>query len=329
MNIRYKNMLDLYVVFWQNFYCLFFLQNLLMNSILHHHKINKIFIITLIIINYFSTTCFAVTIETLTNPNITTLDNDLKRLNNLTIANSLHYHYEQIHIGEKSYRLGVFEKQPIGNIRYLVIHDSENASFDSGLQSLHLHGGRMVVLENAEKRGLFDFNRQQESKIDPNRIFFLDNQQAVDEQGLYLFSQYILEKLALKPESILVSLHNNNPYSRFGLQYIEDLGDISVICQQDNDPKNLFWFINTFSNNFENQALWQKLCQYDFNVVVENVGKISDKSLSNFSYFNNIDYVNIEIKMAEKGNIVSEQEAKFLQQNYINALIHNLMNISK
>lgn len=301
----------------------------LMTAVFYHHINKYLFTIILIILNYFTTPSFALTIETLSNPNITALDNDLKRLNNLTIANSLHHHYEQIHIGEKSYRLGIFEKQPIGKIRYLVIHDSENASFDSGLQSLNIHGGRMVVLENLEKRGLFDFNSQQESKTDPNRIFFLDNQQAVDEQYLYLFSQYILEKLDLTSDSLLLALHNNSPYSRFGLQHIEDLGDISVICQQDNEPKNLFWFTNALSKNFDNQALWQQLCQYDFNVVVENVGKISDKSLSNFSYFNNIDYVNIEIKMAEKGNIVSEQEAKFLQQNYINALIHHLANISK
>lgn len=256
------------------------------------------------------------------------LDKDLQRLDNLDKANQLSYHYQQIQIGEKSYRLGVFEKQPVGKLRYLVVHDSENASFDSGLQSLIIHGGRMVVLENAERRGLFDFASHQESNTDPNRIFFHSLDDENTEPDLYLFSQYILSQLNLTSESLLIALHNNSPYSRFGLNHIDEFGDISVICQNDSEPKNLFWFTQTPSKNFDKNALLQRLCNHGFNVVVENVAEVSDNSLSNFAHFSGLDYVNIEIKMAKTGNQQSEIEARFLQQNYINALLQ-LINVEK
>ena len=164
---------------------------------------------------------FAINVQQLSN--LYPVDKDLISRGNLQLANKnqVNYHYEQISLNGKAYQIGIFEKQPIGKVRYLVVHDSEDASFDSGLQSLVNHGGRMVVLENHEKRGLYDQISQSETKIDPNRIFFYDENNPLDEQDLYLFSQYILEKLNLKSESLLLALHNNSRYSRFGLNFID------------------------------------------------------------------------------------------------------------
>lgn len=263
---------------------------------------------------------FGILIEKLNKNYI--IDQDLKRFDNLKLANAMHYQYEQVHIGEQKYRLAVFENKPVGKVRYLVLHDSEDASFDSGLQSLAIHGGRMVALENVEKRSLFNFASNHETLIDPNRIFGKEDEIAPDEQDIYLFSQYILEKLNLSNDSLLVALHNNSRYSSFGLESIYDDDKMMVLCHYDFQPKNLFWFTQSLSTNFNKDKLWRQLCLYrGFNVVMENVGEHSDKSLSNFAHFAGIDYVNIEIKMGEKNNFHSEQEARFLQQNYINALL--------
>lgn len=271
---------------------------------------------------------FGILVEKL-NTNIV-FDKDLKRFDNLALAKNMHYHYEQVHIGEQKYRLGIFEKPPIGKVRYLVLHDSEDASFDSGLQSLAIHGGRMVVLENDEKRSLFNFSSNHETLIDPNRIFGQDKQMAFDEQDMYVFSQYILEKLKLSSDSLLVALHNNSRYSPFGLESIYESDNMMVLCHYDFEPKNLFWFTQALSNHFKKDKLWRQLCLYrGFNVVMENVGQESDKSLSNFAHLNGIDYVNIEIKMGEKNNVLSEQEARFLQQNYINALLLSFKHAQK
>lgn len=267
---------------------------------------------------------FAINVQQLSN--LYPVDKDLISRGNLQLANKnqVNYHYEQISLNGKAYQIGIFEKQPIGKVRYLVVHDSEDASFDSGLQSLVNHGGRMVVLENHEKRGLYDQISQSETKIDPNRIFFYDENNPLDEQDLYLFSQYILEKLNLKSDSLLLALHNNSRYSRFGLNFIDELGDMRVACRHDREQKNLFWFTQNDFQNFDKNQLINNICQNDFNVVVENVGEITDKSLSNFTHFHNIDYVNIEIKMAKKGNGKSEMDAENAQIRYINFLLKSL-----
>lgn len=277
---------------------------------------------------------FALISENIPNYQLVTkkIDKDLLQRSHLDFVNknSVTYHYEQVQIGERAYRLGVFEHSPVGNLRYLVVHDSENASFDSGLQTLVNHGGRMVVLENAEKRGLFDQISQKNTEIDPNRIFGYQDSKTLEAQSSYLFSQYILEKLNLNRDSIVLALHNNSRYGRFGMNNLAELGDMTVNCHHDAEQKNLFWFTQSNTKNFDKNQLVNNLCAVQqFNVVTENVGEVSDKSLSNFSHFYGIDYINIEIKMAKNGNAKSEYDAKMAQIRYINALLKQLKTLKQ
>ncbi|MDO4223073.1 MAG: hypothetical protein Q4D05_03470, partial [Acinetobacter sp.] len=125
-----------------------------------------------------------------------THDLDLQLRGNLEFAkkHQIQYHYKPFNIQNEQYMVGVYSKQPINNnVRYLILHDNENASFDSGLHTI-ANGGLMIVLENNEQRYLFDQNSQETTTVDHNRIFKPSGK-------YYALAKYILEHLDLKPNT--------------------------------------------------------------------------------------------------------------------------------
>ena len=122
--------------------------------------------------------CQAILIETL--PAYPIVDKDLVSRGNLVWLHQrgLTYDYQAVTTGEQTYRLGKFSRieQSIATPTYLVLHDSENAAFDSGLQMVATQGGTLWVLENTENRNLYDYASQRLTHSDPNRMFWgLDN----------------------------------------------------------------------------------------------------------------------------------------------------------
>lgn len=238
-----------------------------------------------------------------------------------------------------------------------MLHDSEDAGFDSGLQWIADNGGQMLVLENQEHRNLFNFATQKTTYSDPNRIFWgLDTATAINiklptkpnEENWVAktnpqaeFAHYLLEQIGVVPtvnqfnkqsmpkKSTLVALHNNSPNSQFGMDTIEKFGNTRVACQHDNEPKNLYWLAKNAQADspisMNSQALIQTLCQDgQFNVVSETAPSVTngDGSLSVYmaNHAPNWQYVNIEIKAGEQGNLIDEQQAKQQQLHYINNL---------
>ena len=227
--------------------------------------------------------CQAILIETL--PAYPIVDKDLVSRGNLVWLHQrgLTYDYQAVTTGEQTYRLGKFSRieQSIATPTYLVLHDSENAAFDSGLQMVATQGGTLWVLENTENRNLYDYASQRLTHSDPNRMFWgLDNassslNQHSDSQNAHLqataeqadkdtlkepvktnanaeFANYLLRQLGINsyasarhdkhsPTPILVALHNNRPAGNFGLDYIDEFGSTKVACQHDPEPKNLYW----------------------------------------------------------------------------------------
>lgn len=217
-------------------------------------------------------------------------------------------------INGQAFKLDVYQKQPIGNLRYLVLHDSEDAAFDSGLDAIK-DGGLMVVLENNDQRHLFDQNSQSVTKSDPNRIF-------KPSDANFAFGQIILNHLNIQPNSHIIALHNNSPSGGFGMSNITNYGATDIACDTGKNNKNLFWI--PFSSKSPNaQQIAKELCQFgQFNVVTENVPKVAsgDGSLSIFAGNQGFSYVNIEVKAAERGDQRSEQNAKAQQIAHIQAL---------
>lgn len=214
-----------------------------------------------------------------------------------------------------AYKVFIYEKHPIGNVRYLVLHDSEDAAFDSGLKSIQ-HGGLMVALENQEKRHLFNHANQQMTEIDPNRIF-----KPTDSH--FEFGKFILSSLKLESTTHLIALHNNMADSAFGMTNIKNYGATDIACDTKENNKNLFWLASTAETSYAS-ALAEKLCQdKNYNVVLETVPLIEDGdgSLSIYAANQGINYVNIEIKAAERNNESSEQLAKNQQIQHIQTFL--------
>lgn len=295
-------------------------------------------------------------------PNYPIKDNDLLSRQNLTQlqAKKIRHQYQAITIDNQEYYLGKFERQTnTPTAIFLVLHDSENGAFDSGLQWIADNGGQMWVLENQEQRNLFDFMRHKTTLTDPNRLFWgLDSATAISlelptkpsEKNSIVktnpyapFANYLLEQIGVKPAisqpstptrsvpMILVALHNNSPTGQFGMDNIARFGNTHIACQQDNAPKNLYWIAsNTKADSpitLNSQALIQKLCQHSaVNVVSETAPTVADGdgSLSVYmaNHAPNWQYVNIEIKAGKKGNPVDEQRAKQQQLNYIDNLLN-------
>lgn len=238
-------------------------------------------------------------------------NNILIKQHNISIENLL------IDVNNAQYALSVYKKQPIGNIRYLVLHDNENAAFDSGLQAI-TKGGLMVVLENKESRYLYDQNSKRVTDIDPNRIF-------KDSHSHAKLAQNIIQTLNLGENNTIIALHNNNPNSNFRLKNIHQYGDTKIVCQHDPSDKNFYWI--PYQDFSEIQSIFSKLCSIKkYNVVIEKVPTITngDGSLSIYAQNKKWNYFNIEVKAAITNNEQSEQFAKDKQVQYINHLLSNL-----
>lgn len=250
-------------------------------------------------------------------------DQDLLQRGNLQTLreNATSYQYYYINIHNEKYAIGVYQKHPIGNIRYLILHDSEDASFDSGLEAIK-NGGLMVVLENNEQRHLFEQTKNKSTNIDPNRIFTPNNK-------YFALGQTILQYLQLTPQSTIISLHNNSPSSGFGMKNIKKYGATDIICQNDKEQKNLYWLPYNTDNQKSIKSLANTLCNYqNFNVVLENAPSITqgDGSLSIYASNKGYQYVNIEIKAGIKNSATSERMAKDNQTRYINKLLSSINN---
>lgn len=266
-------------------------------------------------------------------PTYRIVDNDILKRGNLTLIREqgIDYQYQSVSSNGQSYYVGKFAKdnfeknnkeqtsissEKSDNLQFLVLHDSEDAGFDSGLQWIADNGGQIWVLENQERRNLFNFATQKTTNSDPNRIFWgLDTATTVNvklptkpnEENWVTktnphaeFAHYLLEQIGVVPTvnqsnkqsipdkqstpnkpSILVALHNNSPDGQFGMDTIAKFGNTRVACQHDNEPKNLYWIAtNTQADSavsLNSHALVQTLCQDgQFNVVQETAPSVAD-----------------------------------------------------
>lgn len=286
----------------------------------------------------------AVLIEAL--PPYPVIDQDMLSRGNWALIQQkpIRYTYYEVTTGTQTYRLGKFSHPAPNPVpTYVVLHDAEDAAFDSGLHQVAHQGGTLWVLENQEKRNLFDSASNTLTNTDPNRMFWGLDQTETTANATAEFAMYLLTQLGIKagttaPHPVanhatptLVALHNNRPNGNFGLDYIEAFGNTQTLCQRDPESKNLYWLTlsaNAATDSAVNQRslhLAQALCETDkVNVVTEAAPSVAegDGSLSVYMVNKapNWQYVNIEIKAAKPTDPHDIARAKHAQLGYIERL---------
>ena len=180
-----------------------------------------------------------------------------------------------------------------------VLHDDENAAFDSSISALMRYGGRVVALENNEARNV--------AGVDPNRIFG-DN---YPQYTAFLESMINPRKdtvIAVHTNSATggdISLHNYpNAYagqqslSRGELRAFYDRVDAQGIIgfNHGDDPDNMVWMAsrNALKDAGWAQGVLEQMLDRRMNAVFENVGNSYDGSMSNWAAYRGYEYVNVE-----------------------------------
>lgn len=244
---------------------------------------------------------------------VPTNDKDLMSRGNLQLLeqHGIQVSQCQVMLNDQSFNIDIYKKEPIGHMRYLALHDSEDAAFDGGLDAIK-NGGLMVVLENNEQRYFYDQAHNTVTQKDPNRIF-------TPSDDFFPLGEFILQQLNITPDAYIISLHNNNPDGGFGMKNIKKYGATDILCHQHSDDKNLFWL--PYSDTMPHiKQLGDKICKNGkYNVVLENVPAVADGdgSLSIYAANQGYQYVNIEIRAAKRNNADSERTAKSEQIKHI------------
>lgn len=230
--------------------------------------------------------------------------------------NNIKIFQETVEIKEEKFYINIFSKPGPNTQKYLVIHDSEDAAFDTGIRAIK-DGGAMITLENQNGRNLYSFgNNQGDTGQDPNRIF--------DPNSRYWpLAQKLLKLLNGSSGEMMIALHNNRPEGDFDLDHLEEKNNISVLSRQDQDPKSMVLIPGTDPE--PDQELNSEIQYYrgqGLNVVYEYVpeDESGDGSLSNYAAHNGLPYRNVEIPAATRGDQKSEKQSREKQTRYLDAI---------
>lgn len=219
-------------------------------------------------------------------------DADYERNKKQIERNGISYRQEQFEFKDRTIVFSVFEKTMEGPAsqpqNYLVLHDDENTAFDAGIRAISLHGGRLVSLENKERRNF-------PGGIDTNRIFA-----ASDEY--YPVAEKILALLG--SSGPIISLHNNR-----GGAILPNYKNTHVFtAKRDKNPAHIHdmvWISGTtpFEQIDTRKDLKNEIDHYvaeGLNVVYEYVPpEGNDDSLSNWAALNARAYYNVEIRRGQ------------------------------
>ena len=223
---------------------------------------------------------------------------------------------ETVDVGKEKFIINVFTKQGPNKQKFIVVHDSEDAAFDTGLRAIK-HGGTLIALENQENRMLYSFGEKEGlTGQDPNRMFDEDN-------PYWPVAKKILELLDASPKELIFALHNNKPDGNFMLDTIATWKNISILSKEDPNKRSLIWI--SYSKPEPDRKLSDEIQYYKnkgLNVVYEYVpqNELGDGSLSVYAAKKGISYRNIEVEAGVIGNRKSELKSRKKQTKYLKAI---------
>jgi len=87
--------------------------------------------------------------------------------------NDIKVHQETIRVGNEQFKINIFTKEGQSRQKYLVVHDSEDAAFDTGLRAIE-NGGMFIALESKDTgdeskldRFMYSFGERETNKPRP------------------------------------------------------------------------------------------------------------------------------------------------------------------
>lgn len=186
------------------------------------------------------------------------------------------------------------------DIVFLNLHDDEITSVDATKNILEKEGGRLIEIENNQKRNIrFQYGSLYYT-VDPNRIFskngitksLIENgrssRKAIEESAK--LAERILQLFPENPTCV-VALHNNTPGMYSATSYAPgnkrsaDARRVYINKTQDVDD----FYLTT------DEKLYEQLADAGFNIVLQDNKKCAeDGSLSVYCGKKNIRYVNLE-----------------------------------
>ncbi len=221
-----------------------------------------------------------------------------------------------VDVGDERFVINVFKKDGPNKQKYIVIHDSEDAAFDTGLRAIK-HGGTLIALENKENRLLYSFGKKEGlTHQDPNRMFNTDNR-------YWPVAKRLLELYGISSKGLIIVLHNNKPGGNFRLDTIATWNNITIASHADKNVRSLVWIPGATAE--PNTKTGKEIAYFQkkkLNVVYEYVpqNQRGDGSLSVYAAKHGIPYRNIEVEAGIRGNRKSELKSRRKQIKYLNAL---------
>ncbi|QIE45638.1 hypothetical protein G5B38_08925 [Pseudohalocynthiibacter aestuariivivens] len=201
-------------------------------------------------------------------------------------------------------------KQPNGPTIYLL-HDNENAAFDTALYSVLRYGGKLIAVEAGDSR---QFQGQ-----DPNRNFGMTKKatatcREMRKRPAPLFTQFLLD-LRNPRINFFLTLHNNaNGHSGNGgsggisaaRKSAVMTGMMSEVAKADEDDAILLAGRKPFDQERRAKKAAAFFLERGINVIYEHViPERNDCSFSNYVVLNNLgEYFNIE---AEHGHVAQQK----------------------
>ncbi|MBT7736215.1 hypothetical protein HN709_00855 [Candidatus Peregrinibacteria bacterium] len=225
---------------------------------------------------------------------------------------------EVISVEGQNFLIRTFSKEGPEKQRYLVIHDSEDAAFDTGLRAIQ-NGGTLITLESSGERSLGAVDKQgdlQHLGQDPNRMF-------VEGNPYWPLAERLLELCGASSREMIIALHNNHPKGKFSLDSVSRSPNVTIISEEDTDRKSMIWISGATPK--PQPGVMHEIDFYktlELNVVYEYVTPSgdSDDSLSVYATRNSIPYINIEVAAGVRYDADSESEAVERQTRYLDAV---------
>lgn len=203
------------------------------------------------------------------------------------------------------------------DIHFLNLHDNENTSVEAAAEVMQRKGGRLTEIRHSGERLIRFSQGERTYEFDPNRMFSPAGRRATlnryskadagAEQILRNFADSVLRLFGAGRVPCIVALHNNTEDDYSAKSYLP--GAIYTA-----DARKVFLEPGADTDDFvmvTRRKFYRFYKRRGINVVLQSKKPTDDGSLSVYSEWNKIPYINIE---AQEGHL--EEQKRMIEATY-------------